>query len=446
VQADGPNAGRRHHTYADHHLRVNLVDSQAVRQQVTMAECSLETIDIVDPDLYVERGYPHDEWSLLRSQAPVFYYERPNVHPFWAVTRHADIILVSRQPDLFRSSQYLFVTIDEPGSPPDDAVFLRQLLNMNPPEHGAYRAVVNRRFTPRAVQKLAAQVEQVTAEVIQGIVADTECDFVTEVAAKPPLAVIAEMFGIPRSDWQMMFRLSNAMIAPSDPEFAGAESIQETLERTRMEFFQYFSQLAEDRRKMPRDDVASALANGTVNGDALPPFELLSYFALLIIAGNETTRNAISGGLYALIKHPEQMALLKENPPLMVKPAVEEILRWTSPVIQFSRVATVDTELHGKSIREGDIVAMFYPSANRDEEVFENPDRFDIRREPNPHLAFGIGEHYCLGANLARLELQAMFRQLAERIETVELAAPIQRMRSNFVGGIKHMPIRYRII
>jgi cholest-4-en-3-one 26-monooxygenase len=206
-----------------------------------MAEFSLETIDILDPDLYVERGYPHDEWALLRSQAPVFYYERPHVHSFWAVTRYADIIAVSRQPDLFRSSQFLFVTVEQPGAPPDDAVFLRQLLNMNPPEHGAYRAVVNRRFTPRAVQKLAAQVDQVTAEVIQGIVGGTECDFVTEVAAKLPLAVIAEMFGIPRSDWDMMFRLSNSMIAPTDPEFAGTESIQETLERARMEFFQYFS-------------------------------------------------------------------------------------------------------------------------------------------------------------------------------------------------------------
>ncbi|MBV8773360.1 MAG: cytochrome P450 [Deltaproteobacteria bacterium] len=410
-----------------------------------MAEITLENIDIVDPDLFVGRGYPHDEWALLRSTAPVFYYERSGVRPFWAVTKHADIISVSRQPDLFRSSQYLFITVEQSGAPPDDMIFLRQLLNMNPPEHGAYRAVVNRRFTPRAVQKLAARVEQITAEVIQDIVDNTECDFVTEVAAKVPLAVIADMFGIPRSDWQMMFRLSNSMIAPSDPEFAGAESIQETLERARMEFFQYFSQLIEDRRKTPRDDVASALANGTVNGGALPQFELLSYFALLIIAGNETTRNAISGGLYALINHPDQMALLRANPSIMIKPAVEEILRWTSPVIQFTRIATANTELHDCPIREGDVVALFYPSANRDQEVFENPDRFDIARDPNPHLAFGIGEHYCLGANLARLELQAMFRQMAERLKEVELAGPIQRMRSSFVGGIKHMPIRYRI-
>jgi cholest-4-en-3-one 26-monooxygenase len=410
-----------------------------------MAQLTLETLDIINPDLYVQRGYPHEEWALLRRKAPVFYYERPEIHSFWAVTRHADIITVSRQPDLFRSSQFLFITVNEAGAPPDDAVFLRQLLNMNPPEHGAYRAVVNRRFTPRAVEKLAQQVDQVTAEVLDGIVGREECDFVTEVAAKLPLAVIAEMFGIPRTDWEMMFRLSNSMIAPSDPEFAGSESINEILERTRMEFFQYFSQLVEDRRKTPRDDVASALANGMVNGEPLPPFELLSYFALLIIAGNETTRNAISGGLYALINNPSQIQLLKENPAQMVKPAVEEILRWSSPVIQFSRIATADTELRSSRIREGEMLAMFYPSANRDEEVFERPNQFDIRREPNQHLAFGIGEHYCLGANLARLELQAMFRQLAERIEWVEMAGPIQRMRSNFVGGIKHMPIRYRM-
>lgn len=409
-----------------------------------MADLTLETIDIIDPDLYVQRGYPHDEWAFLRREAPVFHYERPNVDPFWAVTKHADIIKISRDPALFRSGQYIFVTVKEPNGLQDEIV-LRQLLNMNPPEHGAYRSVVNRRFTPRAVQKLAAQVEDVTAEVLDSLLGREECDFVTEISAKLPLAVIAEMFGIPRTDWDMMFRLSNSMIAPSDPEFAGTQSVKEIVEKARLEFFQYFSQLAEDRRKTPRDDVASALANGTVEGEPLPPFELLSYFALLIIAGNETTRNAITGGLYTLIEHPEQMRLLKDNPPAVVKSAVEEILRWTSPVIQFTRFTTADTEVHGQKIREGEMLAMFYPSANRDEEVFPNSGHFDIRREPNQHLAFGIGEHYCLGANLARLELQAMFRQLAERMESAELTAPIQRMRSSLVGGIKHMPIRYRM-
>jgi cholest-4-en-3-one 26-monooxygenase len=409
-----------------------------------MAPLTLETVDIIDPDLYVQRGYPHEEWALLRKEAPVYRYERPGVEPFWAITTHADIVNVSRQPHLFRSTQILFVTKDEPGSPLPDEPVLRQLLNMNPPEHGEFRRVVNQRFTPRAVQQLKNQVEQITAETLDDLMGRGECDFVTEVSAKLPLAVIAEMFGIPREDWAMMFRLSNAMIGPADPEYGGSETIKENLERARMEFFQYFSQLAEDRRKNPRDDLATALANGKVNGDALPPFELLSYFALLIIAGNETTRNATTGGLYAMINHPEQWQRLKSD--LSLAPgAVEEIVRWTSPVIQFTRIANSDTELHGQRIRENDVLSLFYPSAARDEKIFENPRVFDITRYPNPHISFGIGEHFCLGANLARLELQVMFRQLAERMESVELSGPVQRMRSSFVGGIKHMPIRYRI-
>jgi cholest-4-en-3-one 26-monooxygenase len=409
-----------------------------------MASLTLETLDIINPDLYVQRGYPHEEWALLRREAPVFRYERPGVEPFWAITRHADIVNVSRQPDLFRSTQMLFVTQEEPGSPLPDEVVLRQLLNMNPPEHGEFRRVVNQRFTPRSVKQLKDQIEQITTEVLDDMVGHEACDFVTEVSAKLPLAVIAEMFGIPRADWAMMFRLSNAMIGPADPEYGGSETIKENLERARMEFFQYFSQLCEDRRKNPRNDLASALANGKVFGEPLPQFELLSYFALLIIAGNETTRNATTGGLYALITHPDQGERLRSDPSLAPK-ATEEIVRWISPVIQFTRIATADTVLNGRQIREGDVLALFYPSAARDEDVFERPSTFDIGRYPNPHISFGIGEHFCLGANLARLELQVMFRQLAERMEFVELAGPVQRMRSSFVGGIKHMPIRYRI-
>ncbi len=408
-----------------------------------MKALTLETIDIVNPDLFVERGYPHEEWALLRREAPVFRYERADVPPFWAITKHADIMTVSRQPDLFRNDQILFVTVDDPGAPVDE-VILRQLLNMNPPEHGAYRAVVNRRFTPRAVQSLADQIERIATEVLDDLLDKNECDFVTEVAAKLPLAVIAEMFGIPRVDWPMMFRLSNALIAPADPEYAGTATIKETIDKARMEFFQYFSALVQDRRKTPREDLASALANGCVHAQQLPVFELLSYFALLIIAGNETTRNSTSGGLHALINNPEQWRCFQSDPS-MAPSAVEEILRWTSPVIQFTRIPTRDTELHGQQLREGEMMALFYPSANRDEEVFEEPFKFDIGRAPNPHLAFGIGEHYCLGANLARLELQVMFRQLATRLESVELAGPIERMRSSFVGGIKHMPIRYKM-
>ncbi len=377
-----------------------------------MAALTLETLDIVNPDLYVQRGYPHEEWALLRKEAPVFRYLRPDVEPFWAITKHADVVNVSRQPDLFKSSQLLFVTQDEPGSPLPDEAVLRQLLNMNPPEHGEFRRVVNQRFTPRSVQQLKDQVERITTEVLDELVGREECDFVTEVSAKL--------------------------------QYGGSETIKENLEKARMEFFQYFNQLCEDRRKNPRDDLASVLANGKAFGEPLPPFELFSYFALLIIAGNETTRNATTGGLHALISYPDQWERLKHDPSLAPK-AAEEIVRWTSPVIQFTRFATADTVLGGQQLHEGDILVLFYPSAARDEEVFERPSVFDIGRYPNPHISFGIGEHFCLGANLARLELQVMFRQLAQRMEFVELAGPTQRMRSSFVGGIKHMPIRYRI-
>ena len=409
-----------------------------------MEALTLDTIDIIDPDLYVERGYPHQEWALLREKAPVFWYQRDNVDPFWAITKHADIMTVSRQPELFRSTQRLFITIIEPDTPPPDAALLRQLLNMNPPEHGAYRSVVSRRFTPQAVNQLAGHVRKISAQLIDGIADREECDFVTDVSAKLPLAVIADMFGIPESDWEMMFRLSNAMIGPADPEYSHGQTMLEGLEKARMEFFQYFTQLVDDRRKNPRDDLATALANGKVNGEPLPPFELLSYFALLIIAGNETTRNATTGGLFALINHPEQFELLKRDPSL-IRLASEEIIRWTSPVIQFIRIATADTELRGQKIHEGDVLALFYPSANRDEDAFEEPGKFDITRHPNYHMAFGIAEHFCLGANLARLELQMIFREIAARMEHVELTGPIARMRSSFVGGIKHMPIRYKL-
>jgi cholest-4-en-3-one 26-monooxygenase len=409
-----------------------------------MAALTLDSIDIVNPDLYVQRGYPHDEWALLRQEAPIFYYKRPDVDPFWALTRHADIVNVSRQPGIFRSVQILFLTVNDPASPPPDEAVLRQLLNMNPPEHGAYRGVVNRRFTPRGVRELTSGIERITTEVLDEVATLEECDFVTAVSAKLPLAVIAEMFGIPRVDWPLMFRLSNEMIGPADPEYAGNDTVKEALERARMEFFQYFNGLVEDRRKHPRDDLSSALANGLVDGEPLPIFELMSYFALLIIAGNETTRNATTGGLHAFINNPDQWDRLRRDPSL-VQTAVEEIVRWTSPVIQFTRQATEDTDLNGHKIREGDTLVLFYPSANRDEKVFAAPNHFDITRFPNQHIAFGIGEHFCLGANLARLELQVMFSRLAERLESVELIGPIQRMRSSFVGGIKHMPVRLKV-
>ena len=383
---------------------------------------------------------------MLRREAPVFRYERENVTPFWAITRHDDIVDVSRQPDLFRSAQSLFVTVNDPGAPPPDEALLRQLLNMNPPEHGAYRAVVSRRFTPQAVKQLAAHLRDISKQLIDGIADREECDFVTDVSAKLPLAVIADMFGIPQSDWEMMFRLSNAMIGPADPEYSQGGDHPGGFEKARMEFFQYFTQLIEDRRKDPRDDLATALANGRVNEEPIPPFELLSYFALLIIAGNETTRNATTGGLYAFIHHPDQWELFKRDPSLLRSahrgnPALD--LAGHS-VHAESRPRTLNCAVRRSPKATCWRCSIRRPTATR--RFSKSRARFDITRHPNYHLAFGIAEHFCLGANLARLELQMIFREIAARMERVELTAPIARMRSSFVGGIKHMPIRYRML
>jgi cytochrome P450 len=269
-------------------------------------------------------------------------------------------------------------------------------------------------------------------------------DFVTDVSAPVPLAVLAEMLGVPREDWRLMFKWTNAIVGAEDPEYRQGENAELSAMDARMTLFEYFWKMVQDRRERPRDDIVSVLANAEVDGAPLPPRELLSYCFLLVIAGNETTRNAMSGGLLAFIQNPGELAKLRADP-MLAPAAAEEIARWTTPVIQFCRTATQDFELRGKKIRAGESMCLFYPSANRDEEVFEAPFEFRIDRDPNRHLAFGIGEHFCLGANLARLELRVLFRQLAERLVEAEVVGPVERLRSSFLGGVKHVPIRYRL-
>lgn len=409
-------------------------------------EFSLDTIDIISPDHYQTHGYPHSEWAYLRKHKPVFHVERPRVDPFWAITKAADIMQISKQPRLWVNGPRLAVfmlDIGEEALPPE-ALPLKHLLNMDPPVHGEYRSILSRHFTPRAVRALEPQVEEITRDVLDSVMDRTECDFVTDISARVPVAVIAELLGVPRKDWPTLFRWSNEIIGSGDPEFQLEAGGQETFAQARMEVFQYFTDMVAERKKHPTGDVTSIVANANLSGTPLPTLELLSYLLVLVVAGNETTRNATSGGLLAMIEHPDQFRRLKSDPSLL-KSAVEEIVRWTSPVIQFARTATEDTEVRGQKIRAGESVCLFYPSANRDEEVFDEPFKFDIARNPNPHLAFGIGEHFCLGSNLARLELEVIFRQLAKRMESAELAGPVSRLRSSFVGGIKHMPIRYKL-
>ncbi len=422
------------------------MDTQAASNRVERdAEFPLDTIDIISPDHYQKNGYPHAEWTFLRKHHPVFYVERPRVDSFWAITRAADIKEISVQPRLWLNGPRLAVfMLDEGADGPPPELPLKHLLNMDPPEHSEYRTILSRYFTPRSVRALEPEVTKITAEILDDVMDREQCDFVTEISSKVPVAVIAEMLGVPRPDWPTLFRWTNEIIGGGDPEFQRGKDANETFAQARIEMFTYFTNLVEDRRKHPTGDVTSIVANAEVNGAPLPAIELLSYLLLMVVAGNETTRNATSGGLLALIDNPEQFQRLKSDPSL-IKSAVEEIVRWTAPVIQFCRTAATDTAVHGQKIRAGESVCLFYPSACRDEDVFDQPFKFDIGRNPNPHLAFGIGEHFCLGSNLARLELEVIFRQLAKRLDHAELAGPVERLRSSFVGGIKHMPIRYKL-
>jgi cholest-4-en-3-one 26-monooxygenase len=399
------------------------------------------TLDIATPEHYELHGYPHPEWTWLRRNAPVFWYDRPNVQPFWVITKHADIIEIGKQPEKFLNAPRLAVfTLDLP--PPAEGES-RHLLNMDPPDHAKFRRVTSHWFTPRAIRNMDEKVSRVTREVLDEAARKSSGDFVQDISAKITIAVIAEMLGVPREDWDLLFRWTNESIAPQDPEFQKGTA-HETLERARNELFVYFHELAESRRESPTDDIVSVVANGKVNGEPLPIVELLSYYFLLVVAGNETTRNAMTGGMLALLENRREWQKLKKNPEL-VDGAVEEAIRWTTPVIQFARTATENYLLRGKTIRKGEAVCLFYASGNRDEEVFPDPFVFRIDRDPNPHIGFGMGEHVCLGAHLARLELRHAFSQLSERVSECELTGPPVRVRSSFVGGIKRAPMKWRM-
>ena len=316
------------------------------------------------------------------------------------------------------------------------------MVNMDPPQHARFRKLVARGFTPRIVQlmepKIRAEVDEILNEVIaKGTGA---CDFVRDIAAELPLRVIAELLGVPREDRQKIFDWSNQLIGFDDPEF---QTSIEDARQSAMEIWMYANSLAEDRLDKDGTDLISVLINSEIDGEKLSEMEFDAFFLLLSVAGNETTRNALSGGMLALLQNPDQMALMRSNPEL-ISQAVEETLRWVTPVNHFRRTVTRDLEVRGVPMKENDKVVIFYCSANRDEEVFADPFKFDITRNPNPHLAFGVGEHFCMGASLARLEMRILFEQLIARMDDIELAGDVRKLRSNFINGIKTMPITFR--
>ena len=406
----------------------------------------MQEIALVSGSHYAAHGYPHAEWTRLRREDPVAWYECANAPSFWAVTKHRDIVEVSRQPDKFISAPLL--NIDSRADPGQREI-APTLINMDPPKHRAFRQLVSRRFTRGALRRMQGDIEAIAGEVLDGLAEQrelSEIDFVEYVSAPVPIAVIAWMLGVAREDWGLLFRWTNELIGADDPEYQReGEGRRATAERARREMFEHFAKLIEARRREPHDDLISVFVHGELeDGRKLELPEILSYCMIIVAAGNETTRNATSGGMLAFVENPDQWLKLQREPALL-KPAVEEILRWTSPVIHFARTATVDYELRGRKIRAGDTLALFYPSANRDEEIFDDPFEFRVDRSPNRHLAFGVGEHFCLGAHVARIEIEVIFRHMLARLEHVELAGEPERLRSNVVGGLKHVPLRYRL-
>jgi cytochrome P450 len=422
---------------------------------------TLDTIDIISPAEYEAHGYPHEAWALLRREAPLYWWTKGVQNPFWAVTKYDDIVEISKQPKIFENGPRMAVIIgDGPeaggGLPPEaqgegavqsgEPRLIRQLLNMDPPEHGQYRKVSSSWFTPRTIKRLEPGVKQITKELLDELASKGgEADFVETVTAPLTIGVLADMLGVPREDWRLLFRWTNQIAGSADPEYRLEGATQfETVKSAREELFKYFAQLGQKRLDEPQEDIVSVLMHGKVQGNPIPPLELLSYMLVLVVAGNETTRNAASGGLLALIENPGELEKLRSDPSL-IDSAVEEIVRWTNPVNQFCRTPNRDVEVRGQKIRAGEHMCLFYASANRDEEIWDAPFEFRVDRDPNPHLGFGVGEHYCLGAHLARLELRELFGQLVPRLDEIEMSGAFERVRSSFLGGVKRMPIRYKM-
>ena len=396
-------------------------------------------VELQDPDVFV-RGVPHDAFRVLRKEAPVYFQKESGDRRgrgYWALTKHEDVIAVSKDPARF--SSHRGGTNIEDYEEEDLSAIQMMMVNMDPPQHNQFRRLASTGFTPRMVARMEPHIRAVTTAILDKVARNGSADFVTSIAAELPLQVIAEMMGVPHEERHKLFDWSNRLIGFDDPEFQTSLADGKI---AAMEVWMYASSLAEARRGVKGDDLVSVLINAEIEGQQLSEAEFDAFFLLLAVAGNETTRNLISGGMLALIENPEQRRRLIDDPSL-IPSAVEEMLRWVTPVMYFRRTATKDTEIRGQKIKEGDKVVMYYSSANRDEDVFPSGDKFDVGRTPNEHLAFGTGQHFCLGANLARLEIRVMFEELLRRLPDIELAGPVRRLRSNFINGYKEIPVRF---
>jgi cholest-4-en-3-one 26-monooxygenase len=400
------------------------------------------TPDVTPVDLSDSRSFvdevPHAWLAHLRHYDPVHWQEESGGPGYWAVTKYHDCVTVNREFARFSSAARGTM----PFELSDDAIAQQGLmmLNMDPPLHTRYRRLVNKGFTPRMVRDLEASVHEATDAIIDRVSPAGQADFVTDLSAELPLVVIAELLGVPPDDRRKMFDWSNRMVGSEDPEY---QLQADMATNAAMELYAYASELFGKKQMDPHTDLMSVLTTVEVDGERLSSMELELFFLLLTVAGNETTRNLTSGAMHAFFEHPGQWERLRNDRSLLPQ-AVEEMLRFVTPVMNFRRTAMSDTELSGTKIRQGDKVVFYHSSANRDEDVFENPGSFDVGRDPNPHIAFGGGgPHFCLGANLARMEIRIMFEHLLDRLPDIHQAGDAERLQSQFINGVKHLPVAF---
>lgn len=390
-------------------------------------------IDLLDPATFAA-GQPHDAFRWLRENDPVHWHDEPNGRGFWAVTRHADVRAVGRDPATFSSAPTIMIPDDEVMEVGDH----QMMLMMDPPRHTQYRRLLNSKFTPRAVALIEARIGELAHRIVDAVAGRGECDLVSDVAGELPSFVVAELMGLPPEDGRRLYELTEIIHSAVDavPEGAQAAAVGE--------MFAYAGGVIQEKRARPADDLSTLLLGSVVDGEPLDEVDFCLFFLLLVDAGGDTTRNLVSGGMQALFDFPDERARLQADLDGLLPTAVEELLRWVSPVVYMRRTATRDAEIAGRPVAAGDKVVLYYPSANRDAAVFADPDRFDVGRTPNDHVAFGGGgPHFCLGAHVARVEIKAILREVLTRLPDVEPAGPVEWLPSNFISGPKRMPVRF---
>ena len=398
-----------------------------------------------DPSAYADESRFEEACAVLREESPIHRFTSANgdVNPFYAITKHADVLEIELHNNIFiNEPRPVLGPAASDKRNQEEGHMLRTLIHVDDPEHRDLRGVTSEWFLPKNLGKLEDRLKELSKRYVDKMAEmGGSCDFARDIAMQLPLNVILDILGLPESDYPRMLKLTQELFGASDEELSRGSS-PEDLIAVISDFFAYFTQVTQDRRENPTDDLASAVANGKMNAEELTMMQTISYYVIVATAGHDTTASAIAGGIHALIENPDQLQLLKDHPEY-ISTAADEIIRWVTPVKHFMRTATEDYTIRGTTIKKGESVLLSYPSANRDEEVFDNPFAFDVTRSPNKHLSFGFGVHYCLGAMLARMEIKAFLSELIPRLESIELNGEPALMKTIFVGGLKHLPVKF---